>query len=737
MKKTSLLLASVVVAVLVLATGYLPPPSSASAEEWVSFVGTYDITWDMEFSGDRAYSSGPIPYTHCWLCPKGGYTAKSSTDHHEGRWSGSGVFRVTDSNSTYPMSTSNVHAYELSQYDVTETGTPGEGGCEETGPPYTSIAIDSSYVTTEPDKYNRTVTFAPGEEARLFNFNPMLQADGTYALEDVINDRRTAPVRYLYNNVTSYCLGDVETDHTDNTYQEPLMDPVMINHADLTSTDKTGTKFVLDKTFVNECINPFYCGDNYMKYNGHIRITITRREDKPTASFTAEPTETDRTVNLDASGSKPAPGGSITQYEWDFGDGSLEATPSSTISHQFPESDRDYTVKLVVVSEKGVRSDPYTLKVRSPGVPKVEIGKISTPADSTPRPIAMYSTLEVKSVKNLGCGVKPTSNTPSCNFEWLESNGQQDADYVTVDDGSAPPFEYALWTKDWPIDAWHRFKVRATNPVTGKSVESAPVEVDDVIPQLPYIMRQNGWPTGADLLDHWLSQGAKTKPTGADFCTPPADVASPPDPNPVTMDGFVLRYDRYEEVYNRIVNDPKSWLNDKAKGELYKVLSRHGLLSPTSGGGSFDLITGRSGFEACKDSIQGVPYNQNVAPPWDDGFISLGNFSFRINVAGTVEPCKKDCGNAKAYDVTINQVGVFVRDSFDFNEEQPLGCWSPYNNFVWPYPVEDMGNRACLFNSSFRNWRDHWGDKGGDYMIYSDVKRAPLAKPEKFKILTK
>jgi Tol biopolymer transport system component len=87
---------------------------------------------------------------------------------------------------------------------------------------------------------------------------------------------------------------------------------------------------------------------------------------KPKASFSAEPTKTDRQVRLDASGSKPRPGGTLTSYEWDFGDGTTLTTSEPVITHTFPERERDYLVKLIVVGAEGTKSDPYTSNVHSP-----------------------------------------------------------------------------------------------------------------------------------------------------------------------------------------------------------------------------------------------------------------------------------------------------------------------------------------------------------------------------------
>jgi len=65
--------------------------------------------------------------------------------------------------------------------------------------------------------------------------------------------------------------------------------------------------------------------------------------------------------------------------------------------------------------------------------------------------------------------------------------------------------------------------------------------------------------------------------------------------------------------------------------------------------------------------------------------------------------------------VTITEVGVYVRDSFDFNDHsQFLGFWGHRDT-----PVN---------NATFREWRTKFS-KGGDYEVFSDIKRVKLDSP--------
>lgn len=79
--------------------------------------------------------------------------------------------------------------------------------------------------------------------------------------------------------------------------------------------------------------------------------------------------------------------------------------------------------------------------------------------------------------------------------------------------------------------------------------------------------------------------------------------------------------------------------------------------------------------------------------------------------------------------MTITNVGAYMRDSYDFNGDQPLGCWNVCTN-----KVEEgffCSGSAAVTNGDFRDWRTANG-KGGDFVVYSDVKTTTLSSPEVF-----
>jgi hypothetical protein len=109
--------------------------------------------------------------------------------------------------------------------------------------------------------------------------------------------------------------------------------------------------------------------------------------------------------------------------------------------------------------------------------------------------------------------------------------------------------------------------------------------------------------------------------------------------------------------------------------------------------------------------------------PLDDLTAALARFTFRIVVAGRVEP---DASTGR-FRVTVTDVGVHVRDSFDFNGSQALGCWNVCTN--------DVGRIVCggvdINNTDFDAFRKASG-RGGDLKVLSDVKATHLDRPDTF-----
>jgi hypothetical protein len=218
------------------------------------------------------------------------------------------------------------------------------------------------------------------------------------------------------------------------------------------------------------------------------------------------------------------------------------------------------------------------------------------------------------------------------------------------------------------------------------------------------VMDAKGWTHGAALLREWFSLPAGIAPSFA-----ATDSAT------VTMD-WVLTFERARKVYDAIFAD-KAYVNEAARAEITKLVKKLG----ADKGGVFGFAKPVTSLDPDFD-INFRPVG-GLADPLDDLTASLGKFTFRMVVAGRVEPDTA----AGRFRVTITDVGVHVRDSFDFNGSQDLGCWNICTN--------EVGRVFCggvdINNTDFDAWRKANGS-GGDMKILSDVKPTHLAMPDTF-----
>ncbi len=82
------------------------------------------------------------------------------------------------------------------------------------------------------------------------------------------------------------------------------------------------------------------------------------------------------------------------------------------------------------------------------------------------------------------------------------------------------------------------------------------------------------------------------------------------------------------------------------------------------------------------------------------------------------------------FKVTISEVGVYIRDSYDFNGSQFLGFWDDKDNSV---SMINPLSGTSVSNDDFHSWRVKTG-KGGDFLVFSDLLRTFLPNPDFFNI---
>ena len=252
----------------------------------------------------------------------------------------------------------------------------------------------------------------------------------------------------------------------------------------------------------------------------------------------------------------------------------------------------------------------------------------------------------------------------------------------------------------------------AARKVTQQQIAAAAKKQSFSITMLPGIMTAKGWTKGAELMNKWFARSAKIAP----------DYGSP-DTTTITMQ-WLLGFKRASDVFDKLVAD-RIWQNEPARKAIAKMLADKNMLIPNS------CFTNPFGeFSRTVDKLDSDYINQRVlGMSWDldDLNAALANFVFNVVVAGRVS---SDDKAGKGYIVEIDQVGVYMKDSYDFVGSQFLGYWDPSDNSV---SMLNPFSGNAVHNLDFANWRTANG-MGGDFRVFSDLKLIPQKAPFSFRI---
>lgn len=230
----------------------------------------------------------------------------------------------------------------------------------------------------------------------------------------------------------------------------------------------------------------------------------------------------------------------------------------------------------------------------------------------------------------------------------------------------------------------------------------------DEITKIPGFMRAMKWNNAAALMDRWFAGAPNADP-----------LKGVPDTNTLKMDSWALTFSRAKAGYDAVIRS-KLWINDNAKRLILERLKRQGM-APGKLINFGDLSQAVNILENQYLTYQKVG---ELLDPLDDMYGALGRFTFHIAVRGQAVPIP----NKPQHTVIIEEVGIFVRDPYDFSGDQPLGFW----NFTTGQVSRTPGwGYHYVENKTFRDWRDK-NKKGGDYLAFSDVKRTKLTPPDSF-----
>lgn len=230
------------------------------------------------------------------------------------------------------------------------------------------------------------------------------------------------------------------------------------------------------------------------------------------------------------------------------------------------------------------------------------------------------------------------------------------------------------------------------------------------ITNIPAIMRSKKWNIGAALMDSWFSRNINIAPR-----------YGLPDATTIRM-AWVLSFKRAPDVYQKLMGD-RIWQNEPARKEIASMLRRKGYLMRnacfTRSFGDLSLPVRRQDEDFINQRVLGM------SADLDDLNAALANFVFNVLVAGCVRSEDKSGG----YEVEISEIGVYVKDSYDFNGDQFLGYWDDSDNSV---SMVNPFSGTAVHNRDFRDWRSK-NHKGGDFRVFSDIKRTKISPPDVFR----
>ncbi|HYK38291.1 DUF6402 family protein [Alloacidobacterium sp.] len=238
--------------------------------------------------------------------------------------------------------------------------------------------------------------------------------------------------------------------------------------------------------------------------------------------------------------------------------------------------------------------------------------------------------------------------------------------------------------------------------ITDRDAEELRHELDlDGLTAIPEEMRFQNMDEGADLLETWFERPPTEAPS---YSAPVTDL--------IKM-SWVLKFPRAKSVYDSIIAD-KVWTNDASRKRLGQILKGKPLPSNSV----------YMPFGNLKAPVTVVDQQWVNARPVKGGLAvdplaaALGSFVFNIAIAGKISIMRPPIPGVPGLPVvvlSIEEVGIYVKDSFDFEGQQFLGWWGYRDT---PY-----------YNSDFREWR-MLNHAGGDFQVFSDVKPEKVSPPD-------
>lgn len=185
------------------------------------------------------------------------------------------------------------------------------------------------------------------------------------------------------------------------------------------------------------------------------------------------------------------------------------------------------------------------------------------------------------------------------------------------------------------------------------------------------------------------------------------------------------------DTYHKLI-DPSSFTNRAARKAMRSLVVDSFALAPR---GANRVAFGDFRLKGAALHAQQIQFRTVDVTRVDPLGAALGRFSFHLIPSGTARRPPRG-----RFDVDVTRIGVYVVDSFDFEDRgwfggivsQPLGFWK------LPRGISDSATSLAkgytyVNNKSYRDYRALTG-RGGDFLVVTDVKATRLKDPVRLKL---
>jgi hypothetical protein len=283
--------------------------------------------------------------------------------------------------------------------------------------------------------------------------------------------------------------------------------------------------------------------------------------------------------------------------------------------------------------------------------------------------------------------------------------------------------------------------------VTSKPVRSTGrwVDMSFWLRDLPTVMRNQGWRTGAACMERWFNTPARImslseKNGRIDYTTLRAGAV---DTDLVKM-AWAMRFARLSEAAIRL---QREWVTQRASDLLRVRVARwrsdRGIRKDASFRFGDLSMAAPLAHKTCQANSRPVG---GLLDPFDDFYAALGRATLNVAVTGMVEIYG---GRTR---LRVDGLGLYLRDSYEFLGEQSLGYWNSQGVASFAADAEDipttstaatqsddysigLGRVSMSFrrqyrvtNGSFASFRSTH-KRGGDFSIFSDLYRPTMPHP--------